>query len=129
MTVNDTLCRLKDIADFDPAELFNEDGSMRDLREVPIELRRAIKGLKTANMNKVDDSGQVVGNVTYISDYVQESKIQALNRILDFQLAEEKPPDDDDKETDPVQLARRVISLIYAAKQKLDKEKRMGNDT
>jgi len=121
-TLNDTLVELVNIGWFNPKDLINEDGSMRDVKDIPENTMRALAQVEYGQMNKVDGSGEITGNVTYITKYAPVNKNQALKQIMDYQIAEfDKPPEDDEfVEQDPVQLARRVISLIYAAKQKLD---------
>ena len=123
ITLDDTLTALVNIARFDPIDLFNENGTVKDIKDIPQHTRRALIGLELGTINQVDavvDGVEVVRPVTFIQKYRQESRIQALGKILDYQLGElDRLPEDDEivEETDLMQLARRILYLVYKAHQ------------
>jgi len=123
MTLDDTLTALVNIARFDPIDLFNENGTVKDIKDIPQHTRRALIGLELGTINQVDavvDGVEIVKPVTFIQKYRQESRIQALGKILDYQLGElDRLPEDDEivEETDLMQLARRILHLVYKAHQ------------
>jgi len=121
MTLDGTLTALVNIARFDPLDLFNENGTVKDIQDIPQSARRALTGLEIGVINKietVENGVEIVTPVTYIQKYKQESRIQALGKILDYQLGElDRLPEDDEivEETDLMQLARRILYLVYKA--------------
>lgn len=63
LTVEEVLADLRDGMRFDPALLYREDGSMRDMHELPVEVRRQLEGVE---FEEISIGGRSVGRVAKI---------------------------------------------------------------
>lgn len=74
--------KVKEVLDVDPLELTNEDGSYRLMREIPAEIRRAIKKFKAKNIFEPDPNGimRVVGQLIEVEFYDRLKSAELLGR-------------------------------------------------
>jgi len=64
----------------DPADLVNEDGTMKPLHEIPLDARRAIASIETSDIRNVD--GEVIGRLHKVKFWNKERAAEMLARHL-----------------------------------------------
>lgn len=75
--------RVKEIAFFDPADLVNPDGSIKEnMRDIPPEARRAIKKFKVKNLYEADANGipKVIGKLVEVELWDKLKSNELLGR-------------------------------------------------
>jgi len=103
----------------DPAGMYDENSHIKPIHEIPEHIRKTMVGIEHGVINHVGyvDSAQVVTPTTYIQKYRQESRINALNKLLEFKLEEHAKPLDKKEhgEIGIKQLARKILKLVHDA--------------
>jgi len=84
-------------------------------------------GIEHGTINHVEyvDGAEVVTPMTYIQKYRQESRVNALNKLLEFKQGElASPPEGKERgKVDTKQLARRILKLVHDAATRNNNQK------
>ena len=107
------------IAFNDPAKMYDSQGNMKSIHEIPEEIRMTFNVIENGSMNRIKwvDGEQVTEPIAYIRRVRQQDRQKALDKLLDFaQDKLTKPPEGKDRgEVDTKQLARRILKLVHDA--------------
>jgi len=107
------------IAMNDPAEMYDESGHIKPIHEIPEHIRKTMVGIEHGTINHVEyvHGAEIVTPATYIQKYRQESRISALNKLLEFKQEELASPPEKKEHgvVDTKQLARRILKLVHDA--------------
>jgi len=115
------------IAMNDPAEMYDENGHIKPIHEIPEHIRKTMDGIEHGTINHVEyvDGAEVVTPMTYIQKYKLESRVNALNKLLEYKQGElASPPEGKERsEVDIKQLARRILKLVHDATEHSNNQK------
>ncbi len=107
------------IAMNDPAEMYDEKAHIKSIHEIPEHIRKTMVGIEHGTINHVEyvDGTEIVTPATYIQKYKLESRVNALNKLLEFKLQElANPPDKKERgEVNTQKLARKILKLVHDA--------------
>jgi len=107
------------IAFNDPAKMYDSQGNMKSIHEIPEEIRMTFNVIENGSMNRIKwvDGEQVTEPITYIQRIRQQDRQKALDKLLDFVVGErQKLPEEKERgEVDTKQLARRILKLVHDA--------------
>ena len=107
------------IAMNDPAEMYDENSHIKPIHEIPEHIRKTMVGIEHGTINHVEyvDGAEVVTPATYIQKYKLESRVNALNKLLEFKQEELASPPEKKEHgvVDTKQLARRILKLVHDA--------------
>jgi len=111
----------------DPAEMYDENGHIKPIHEIPEHIRKTMVGIEHGTINHVEhvDGAEVVFPMTYIQKYKLESRVNALNKLLEFKQEELASPPEKKEHgvVDTKQLARRILKLVHDATEHSNNQK------
>jgi len=84
------------IAFNDPAKMYDSQGNMKSIHEIPEEIRMTFNVIENGSMNRIKwvDGEQVTEPIAYIRRVRQQDRQKALDKLLDFaQDKLTKPPE------------------------------------
>lgn len=81
MTADDVLRSLAEIASVDIGEAFNEDGSLKALKDIPPAVRRAISGI---DIQEINSEGKTLGHVKKVRFWSKDRTLEMLGRHFEL---------------------------------------------
>ena len=86
-TAADMVQRLKDIAEFDPRCIYNEDGTFKHIKDLPFEAVMSIKNFECKNIMEKDgngiETGRMIGQVMKYEFYDRTEQVKTLGKQKD----------------------------------------------
>lgn len=118
LKMEDILNGLTNIALNDPAQMYDENGNIKNIHDIPKEIRMTMSAIEMGSVNKtyLDDLGNEVTEPSqYIARVRQEARNPALKQLYEwFKGEEEKPPEEVARGVvDTKHLARKILKLVH----------------
>jgi hypothetical protein len=83
---HDVVEKVKEVVNFDPADIFNEDGTFKEnIHDIPPETRRAIKRIKVKNLYDKDPNGMnvVIGKLMEVEFHDKIRSAELIGREVE----------------------------------------------